>query len=91
MSNCSCNGGIYRIVGNYAVLGNNGACGSSSCNADPITSDGVIYGGANLPCTGINTCNSLTIALQKIDEKICDLVDLIYNMGITTTTTTTIS
>lgn len=36
----------------------------------------VEYTGPNLPCTGINTCDTLETALQKIDDKICseDLV-----------------
>lgn len=36
-----------------------------------IDSEFVEYSGDNLPCTGIQTCDSLTVALQKIDEKIC--------------------
>ena len=36
----------------------------------PVNSDIVIYSGPNLPNTGINTNNSLTLALQKIDEAI---------------------
>lgn len=33
----------------------------------PVNSDIVIYSGPNLPSTGINTNDSLTVALQKID------------------------
>jgi hypothetical protein len=90
---CNCNShhhqGSYNILGSYAVLGrtNNCGCSANSCYADPTGSDTVIYSGANLPCTGINTCNSLTMALQKLDEKICELFDLYYSLTITTTTT----
>lgn len=31
----------------------------------------VEYTGPNLPCTGINTCDTLQTSLQKIDDKIC--------------------
>ena len=31
----------------------------------------VEYSGPNLPCTGIQSCDTLEIALQKIDNKIC--------------------
>lgn len=81
--------GSYRIVGSYAQLGrsNNCGCGSNPCSADPIQSDDLIYSGANLSCTGINTCNSLTVALQKIDERICELFEMFYNLTTTTSTT----
>ncbi len=38
---------------------------------DPIKTDNVIYSGPNLPCSTINTNDSLTLALQKIDDIIC--------------------
>lgn len=79
--------GIYSIKDHFAHL--NGHCGNG-CNDDPITTDGVIYSGPNLPCTGINTCDDITIAFQKMDEIICGLVQSIYNLTSTTTTTTTI-
>lgn len=36
-----------------------------------VSSDFVEYNGDNLSCTGIQNCDTLTIALQKIDNKIC--------------------
>lgn len=36
-----------------------------------IDSDHVEYQGDNLSCTGIQNCDTLTVALQKIDDKIC--------------------
>jgi hypothetical protein len=43
----------------------------SSGNICSSSSDNVKYIGANLSCTGINTNDSLTVALQKIDPLIC--------------------
>jgi hypothetical protein len=36
-----------------------------------VSSDNVEYNGDNLSCTGIQNCDTLTVALQKIDNKIC--------------------
>jgi hypothetical protein len=36
-----------------------------------VSSDFVEYNGDNLSCTGIQNCDTLTVALQKIDDKIC--------------------
>lgn len=64
-------------------------CGSDACVNPCYTyqtqSDHLAYTGVNLPCTGIDTCDTLTVALQKIEEKICELQALLP-----TTTTTTI-
>lgn len=65
------------------------------CSAQPIPTQSVSYSGPNLPCTGIHTCDSVTVALQKIDEQICSLQDQIYALedalGACCTTTTTTS
>lgn len=37
----------------------------------PISSDLITYVGPNLPCSGTLNNDFLTVALQKIDEKIC--------------------
>lgn len=72
-------------------------CGGDPCSAQPIGSQSVVYSGPNLPCTGIQTCNNLSVAFQKVDEKICDLQDQIdilvnaLNVCCTTTTTTSTS
>jgi hypothetical protein len=79
MSCNSCNT-PYRITQYYAS--------PDSCIALPIQSTNLVYDGPNLPCSGIRTCNTLTVALQKIDEKLCSLAQEIY--GSTTTTTTTL-
>lgn len=57
-------------------------CGNNACGCK-ISSDDVAYQGPNLECTGINTCDTLTEAIQKIDEFGCseELVNIIiYNI-----------
>lgn len=43
--------------------------GCDSCNTTVTSSDDVIYSASNLPNTGINFRDSLTLALQKIDAE----------------------
>jgi hypothetical protein len=64
----------YRLDGLYAV---------PDCENPCITAGQVIYTGPNLSCTGIQTNYNLTVALQKIDEKICELFDLYYSLTTT--------
>lgn len=66
------------------------------CNSSMVGSNNVKYDGPNLPCTGVKTCENLTIAFEKIDEQICalkaavtQLQQEIHNNPNTTTTTTT--
>lgn len=49
-------------------------CTSSSPSPTtlPISSDNLYYSGANLPYTAINTYDTITTALQKIDAKLSD-------------------
>jgi hypothetical protein len=63
-------------------------CCSSPCDpcGNPMStparqSDYIVYTGANLPCSGIDTGDTLTVVIQKIETLLC---------GITTTTTTTV-
>ena len=42
---------------------------AKSCN----NTDDVIYTGEDLPCLGVNTGDTLTEVLQKINEKFCEL------------------
>lgn len=75
-------------------------CYCDPCNVEPISSNNVKYTAPNLPCTSIQTCDSLTVALQKIDEQICNLkstvitlqteINQLKNNCCTTTTTTTV-
>lgn len=56
-----------------------GCCGEPlTC---PVNSDIVIYSGPNLPSTGINTNDSLTVALQKIDVALSS--DVLINTFLT--------
>lgn len=80
MSNCTQR--YYHIVGNYANLGSGCGCDDdSNCNACPTQSANVIYSGPNLPCSGVNTCDTLDVVLQKIDNKICELAQLIVDLS----------
>lgn len=45
--------------------------GCDPCAFVTTDSTKVIYNGSNLSCVGVQTGDSLQIALQKIDEKIC--------------------
>jgi len=48
-------------------------CGSSSCTYSSSTkSDQVLYSGPNLPCSGIDNNDNLSVALQKIDNVLCN-------------------
>lgn len=76
------------------------SCGCDPCSASPVSTNGVVYGGANLSCTSINTCDSVTVAFQKVDTEICSLKQQIINLQnalsvccppVTTTTTSTSS
>ena len=48
----------------------------------PIDSDHIVYTGPNLPCSGILNNDFLTVAIQKIDTKICpaQLLDSILSV-----------
>lgn len=64
------------------------------CNVPVVQTGNITYSGPNLPCTGINTCDTGTVAFEKIDEEICDLQTQITNLqtlvnSLTTTTTST--
>lgn len=64
---------------------------NNSCNRNVLKScsntDVVVYTGENLTCTGIEYGDSLTVVLQKLDEKYCEILDIIENCTTTTTTT----
>ena len=92
----------YTIVGAFAVPTETCGC-NDPCSTHCTISDNVTYIGPNLPCTDIRNNSNLTLALEKIDAKICELFDLYYSttcelQGIaleipsstTTSTTTTI-
>lgn len=64
---------------------------STPCQTD---SSSVIYTSGNLSCVGINTNDTLSFALFKLNQKICDLqaqLNECCSSQTTTTTTTTSS
>jgi hypothetical protein len=57
-------------------------CENNPCGCK-ISSDDVAYQGPDLACTGIETCDSLTVAIQKLTDYACgiDMVqNIIYNI-----------
>ena len=46
-------------------------CGIDPCYLHKTGTDLVFYNGANLPCVGVDTCDSVTLSFQKIDQKLC--------------------
>jgi len=80
----------------FYFLPTNPCCGTLPC--DPCSnpqaditkqSDNMIYTGANLPCLGIDTNDTLTVCLQKIEAALCPLTTTTTSSSSTTTTTTT--
>ena len=57
----------------------------ASCPLSLVQSDDIYYSGPPLPCIGIAHCDTLTTAIEKIEDAICDII-----AQISTTTTTTI-
>lgn len=49
-----------------------GGCNLDPCVTTKLGTDAVFYTGANLPCSGINPCDSVTLALQKMDAVVCN-------------------
>lgn len=66
-------------------------CGIDPCKAFKTGTDLTFFNGPNLPCTGINTCDNLTLSLEKIDNAICQLINQMQTCCGTTTSTTTSS
>lgn len=70
------------------------SCGCDPCSTKMYASNGIAYSGPNLPCTGIITGNTVTVAFEKVDAQICSLRAQIINLqalvnSLTTTTTST--
>lgn len=66
-------------------------CSTPSPCTDPCVTpssqtDHLAYNGPALPCTGIENCDTVTVAIQKIEEAICTILGMF-----TTTTTTTVA
>ncbi len=67
--------------------GPNCSCKKSSCKSYSGT-DSVVYTGEDLTCTGIDNGDTLTVVLQKLDEKYCEIQQLLDICSTTETTTT---
>lgn len=81
MSDCqNCDSGSISLTGTWF---SNNSCTPTDCGDDTINSLCVIYNGANLACSGVNSGDSLEVALQKIDEQICSAIGdySTYNMN----------
>lgn len=64
-----------------------GGCNLDPCNITRLGSDAVFYIGPNLPCSGINPCDNVSLALQKMDAIICNppSLSITANNGLTKT------
>jgi hypothetical protein len=62
-------------------------CGCGSTKSTP--SSDIKYVGPNLPGTGIQSCDTLTVALQKIDAEILAIKQAIAPSSTSSTSTTT--
>jgi hypothetical protein len=86
MSRHSHSGCHYHIHGSYAYTE-----GHRQCECGCVQSDNVGYNGPNLPCSEINTCDSITLAIEKLEAKICELTTALSNLTSTTSTTSSSS
>lgn len=79
MACTDCNSSNISLTGSWFP---GSPCINSDCGGNEISSLCVIYNGPNLECSGIETLDSLEIALQKIDEQICAIIGdySTYNM-----------
>jgi len=60
----------------YTVTTTSG-CSSDPCYPTTTNSNLICYTGPNLSCTGINNGDSLTVSLQKIDNTVCEVNEVI--------------
>jgi hypothetical protein len=74
---------------NCPGCGSLGPCGCSGDHCKFVSSEDVKYIGPNLAGTGIQSCDDLTVALQKIDNAIALIEAQISPTPPTTTTTST--
>ena len=57
---------------NSTVLNPVTGCGVDPCSTTKLSTDSIFYTGPTLSCSGINSCSTVTEALQKLDFKICN-------------------
>jgi len=48
-------------------------CSTNSCGTNGSLSSTVVYDGPTTPCTNIEACDTLNVALSKIDALLCAL------------------
>lgn len=53
-------------------------CSDNPCGCK-TSSDDIAYQGPNLQCTGIDTCDSLTVSIQKLNDYMCS-IELVQNI-----------
>lgn len=71
----SCNEQNITILGYSQILSQNGNCACSDCDPNKVANSScVLYGGPNLNCLGVETCDDLNTILSKIDEKLCTVI-----------------
>lgn len=46
-------------------------CNNGWLDAINLNTDLIIYNGSNLPCTGVNYQDNLTVIINKINDKLC--------------------
>ena len=56
----------------HTTGGLTGGCNLDPCVTTKLGTDAVFYTGPSLPCSGINPCDNVTLALQKMDAIICN-------------------
>lgn len=76
--NCSSSGNSYNVT---AIFNPNCSNCNSDCDSDCGNANCVKYTGATLPCTTITSGDTLEVAFQKIDARVCESAGnyLVYN------------
>lgn len=70
MSCTDCNSSGISLTGSWFP---GSPCINADCGGSSISALCVYYNGPNLECSGVDTLDSLEVALQKIDEQICSI------------------
>lgn len=81
-ANCS-SGPISTFAVQYFYNNQPTNCEDSECGSNSLNAKCVYYAGPNLSCSGVNTNDSVELALQKFDTKLCAVTAdySTYNFG----------
>lgn len=81
--NCPTSGPLTSFETQYFFNNQCFDCQDNGCGAATFNSKCVFYSGPNLSCSGIETNDSVELALQKIDEQICAVIGdySVYNFN----------